>query len=175
MQEFINSRQWESRLDGISNLKLTSTSIPLPGPGEVLVKINAVSLNYKDGETIEGLFNHHKAIEMPQTIVPCGDAAGEISQMGEGVTKWKKGDRVLSLPYPDYLTGKVTQEMLKSSIGSSGKGELSLGVESKCSTCQAYFASTAYSEKTHFSPPQRVSPTKRHAHYKSPGPPLGWP
>lgn len=122
MPKVTNSRQWESSLDGISRMKLVSIAIPLPGPREVLVKIKAVSLNYKDGETVEGLFNHHKAIEMPDTIVPCGDAAGEIFLLGEGVTRWKKGDRVLSLPYPDYLTGKITQQMLKTGIGSSGKG-----------------------------------------------------
>jgi NADPH:quinone reductase-like Zn-dependent oxidoreductase len=122
MPDTIKSRQWESALDGISNLKLIAAEIPLPGPGEVLVRINSVSLNYKDGETIEGQFKHHKAIELPETIVPCGDAAGGIWAAGEGVTRWKKGDRVLSIPYPAYKTGKITQEMLKSGIGGSGKG-----------------------------------------------------
>jgi NADPH:quinone reductase-like Zn-dependent oxidoreductase len=148
MSSSIITRQWESSLDGISNLKLVTTTTPLPGPGEVLVKINAISLNYKDGETIEGLFNHHKAIEMPQTIVPCGDAAGEISHVGEGVTKWKKGDRVLSLPYPDYLTGKVTQEMLKTGIGSSGKGEAIRDViQSTHCWVQVFFASIGSSKR----------------------------
>lgn len=118
----IKSRQWESSLDGISNLKLALKDMSLPGAGDVLVQINSVSLNYKDGETIEGLFKHHKAIQMPETIVPCGDAAGEILHVGEGVTRWKKGDRVLSIPYPAYKTGKITQEMLKSGIGGTGKG-----------------------------------------------------
>jgi NADPH:quinone reductase-like Zn-dependent oxidoreductase len=119
----IKSRQWESALDGISSLKLFTAEVPLPGPGEVLVRINSVSLNYKDGETIEGQFKHHKAIELPETIVPCGDAAGEVWIVEEGVTRWKKGDRVLSIPYPAYKTGKITQEMLKSGIGGTGKGK----------------------------------------------------
>lgn len=87
------------------------------------MKINSVSLNFKDGETIAGAFKHHKALDVHNTIVPCGDAAGEIKIVGEGVTLWKEGDRVLSIPYPDYLTGRVTLEHLKNSIGSSGNGE----------------------------------------------------
>jgi hypothetical protein len=39
------------------------------------------------------------------------------------VSKWKTGDRVLSISYPDYLTGKITQELLKTSLGASGKGD----------------------------------------------------
>ena len=122
MAKSISSRQWESVLDGISNLKLTTTNIPYPSAKEVLVKISSVSLNYKDGETVEGLFNHHSAVSLPQTIIPCADAAGEILEIGERVTKWEKGDRVLSVSYPEYLTGKITQEQLRDGIGSSGKG-----------------------------------------------------
>jgi NADPH:quinone reductase-like Zn-dependent oxidoreductase len=122
MAKTISSQQWESALDGISNLKLATATIPFPSAGEVLVKINSVSLNYKDGETIEGLFNHHKAVSLPQTIIPCADSAGEILEIGEAVTKWKKGDRVLSVSYPEYLTGKITQEQLGGGIGSTGKG-----------------------------------------------------
>lgn len=110
--------------NGNPNLTLVSNEVPLPGPGEVLVKINSVSLNYKDGETIEGQFKHHKAIEMHKTIVPCGDAAGEIWAVGDGVMRWKKGDRVLSTPYPTYKTGKITQKMLSSGISGTGKGKI---------------------------------------------------
>jgi NADPH:quinone reductase-like Zn-dependent oxidoreductase len=125
MSKYFPSRQWESSLNGISNLKLTSKAIPLPGPGEVLVKIHTVSLNYKDGETIEGLFNHH-AVKTAKTIVPCGDAAGVVKYVGEGVRRWKEGNRVLSIPYPDYLTGRVTQDNLRNSMGTSGEGKLML-------------------------------------------------
>jgi hypothetical protein len=126
MAKIFSSQQWESALDGISNLTLGRIDIPLPRSGEVLVQIKAVSLNYKDGETIEGQFNHHKAVELPRRIVPCADAAGVIFAIGDGVTRWKKGDRVLSVSYPEYLTGRITEEMLRDGIGSSGKGCLLL-------------------------------------------------
>jgi NADPH:quinone reductase-like Zn-dependent oxidoreductase len=73
MVQMIKSRQWESSLDGISKLKLSETLIPLPARGEVLVKVNSVSLNYKDGETIEGQFKHHKAMDVAGSIVPCSE------------------------------------------------------------------------------------------------------
>ena len=119
----IPNRQWTSSLNGISNLTLVQITIPLPGPNEILVRINAVSLNFKDGEIVQGQFNHHKAVSLPEAIVPCSDAAGEIWEVGNGVTRWKRGDRVLALPYPEYRTGRITEEMLRGGIGSSGRGE----------------------------------------------------
>ncbi|KAF8856993.1 quinone reductase [Acephala macrosclerotiorum] len=99
----IPSRQWQPSLNGISNLTLVQTFIPLTALGEILVRINAVSLNFKDGKTIEGQLKHHKAISLPEAIVPCSDAAGEVWEAGEGVTRWKKGDRVLASPYPEIF------------------------------------------------------------------------
>jgi len=134
METSIECRQWESALDGIDNMKLTSRQIQPPGPGEILVKIKYVSLNYKDGETIEGQFNHHKsmAIEKQRTIVPCGDAAGEVILVGEGVKTWKRGDRVLSIAYPDWLTGACQEEFLKNSIGGTGQGAIFILLQFFC-------------------------------------------
>jgi alcohol dehydrogenase len=98
----------------------------------VLVKINAVSFNYKDAETIEGLWIHHKKVDLPQAIVPCSDAAGEVFFAGKNITRWKKGDRVLSLPIPDYKTGKITPEMLRNGISSAGKGLTEFSIEFEC-------------------------------------------
>lgn len=53
-------KQWETSQDGIPNLKQTTAPLPIPGPNEVLVKISAVSINYRDTEVTMGLYNHHK-------------------------------------------------------------------------------------------------------------------
>lgn len=45
-------KQWISTQDGLKNLKMEEVPIPEPGEGEVLVKINAVSLNFRDTEGI---------------------------------------------------------------------------------------------------------------------------
>lgn len=78
---------------------------------------------FKDGETVGGQFNHHKAVSLPEAIIPCSNAAGEIWEVAEGMTKWKSCDKVLALPYPEYRTGRITEEMLGSGVGSSRKGE----------------------------------------------------
>lgn len=118
----MESTQWETDLDGIENLKLVKRTVPQPGPGRVLVKITSVSLNYKDGETINGFFKHHKSVKAPEHLVPCSDCAGVVIATGEGVTKWTIGDRVLSVSYPTYLTGQVTEAHLKTGIGASEHG-----------------------------------------------------
>lgn len=120
----IQTRQYQTTLDGIENLRLATTTVERPEGKQILVKIKAVSLNYKDAETIEGLFKHHKAAVAPENLVPCADSVGEITALGPDVSKWKIGDRVLSTSYPKYLTGQVKPEYLAEGVGSAVNGVL---------------------------------------------------
>ncbi|KAL4867275.1 hypothetical protein BDV12DRAFT_209951 [Aspergillus spectabilis] len=108
--------QYVSHFDGPSGLKKVKVPIPSPGPGEVLVKISAVSLNYRDVEVIRGDYIHHKSVNQGSEITPCSDMAGTVTKTGAGVLKWKPGDRVLSTFVPAHKTGKLTEEALKSSL-----------------------------------------------------------
>jgi hypothetical protein len=73
------TRQWLTTQSGISNLTLSSSPLPSPGPGEVLVKIHTVSLNYRDTEVIMGEYNHHNTTgAKPSALVPCSDMCGTI-------------------------------------------------------------------------------------------------
>lgn len=119
-----SSRQYQTSLDGISHLRFASVSLPPPADKQILVKINAVSLNYKDAETIEGLFKHHKSSVAPADLVPCADSAGEVAAVGSEASKWKKGDRVLSTSYPDYRSGTMKPEYLAKGVGSGVNGVL---------------------------------------------------
>lgn len=118
----IPTRQYQTSLDGISNLRLATTTVPPPTGTQILVQIKAVSLNYKDAETIEGLFKHHKAAVAPANLVPCADSVGVVTALGPDVSKWKEGERVLSTSYPDYLTGQVKPEYLAKGVGSAVNG-----------------------------------------------------
>ena len=118
------TRQWESSLDGIDNLRFTSTTMPEPSPSQMLVKIHCVSLNYKDGETISGLFKHHKAVRTIENLVPCADAVGTVVSLGSDVTKFKEGERVLSICYPTHLTGHFEAKHFASGVGSGTHGVL---------------------------------------------------
>lgn len=70
---------------------------PKAGPGEVLLKVKASSLNYHDVFTCRGM----PGIKVPLPIIPGLDVAGEVADLGEGVTGWKTGDAVLVNPiYP---------------------------------------------------------------------------
>ena len=76
--------------------------IPEPGPGEVLVRVRATSLNYHDLVNLLGL------IDGPWPRVPMSDAAGEIVSVGTDVIGWSIGDRVISAFHPGWLDGRPT-------------------------------------------------------------------
>jgi len=90
---------------GLDNLKQTERPEPKPGPGKVLIKIKAVSLNYRDLMTVEGSYNPRQ----PLPLVPCSDGAGEIVEVGEGVTRVKKGDRVVGIFAQRWLAGECNR------------------------------------------------------------------
>ncbi|OJI79661.1 hypothetical protein ASPTUDRAFT_33930 [Aspergillus tubingensis CBS 134.48] len=113
-----------SHFDGIDDLKKEDVPMPSPGPGQVLVQIRAISLNYRDTEVIKGEYNHHRAIKQVPSVIPCSDMCGIIQSIGENVTKWNIGDRVLSLFVPDHKTGQLTESALATSLGLPQQGVL---------------------------------------------------
>jgi len=124
MQRLLPSRQWETSLDGIQNLRLEQRAVQSPAADEILVKITAVTLNYKDGETINGLFKHHKSNKSPDNLVPCSDSCGHVTAIGSDVKRWKEGDRVLSTSYPTHLSGQIGPEHLSIGVGAAVDGML---------------------------------------------------
>ena len=79
----------------IENLKFEPNyREPKAGPGEVVIKVKASSLNYHDVFTCRGM----PGIKVPLPVIPGLDVAGEVAELGEGVTGWKTGDPVLVNP-----------------------------------------------------------------------------
>ena len=62
-------------------LQLVEQPEPRPGPGEVLIRVRAVSLNYRDLLTVQ----HDRPGNVPPPLVPCSDGAGEVISVGDGV------------------------------------------------------------------------------------------
>ena len=93
---------------------------PQPGPGEVLVKIHAVSFNYRDLLMVKGLYN--PKMQLPR--IPCSDGAGEVVAVGEGVTAWKPGDRVAGIFMQNWLDGPPTPAKVKGALGGDIDGML---------------------------------------------------
>ncbi|KAL1990350.1 hypothetical protein VTN49DRAFT_6189 [Thermomyces lanuginosus] len=120
-------QQYTTRLDGIDNLQKVEVPRSAPGPGEVLVRIKAVSLNYRDAEVIRGEYTHHRSVTGSggaAAIVPCSDMCGVIEQVGTDVTRWTVGDRVLSTFLPEHRSGPIREEALASGLGLPRDGVL---------------------------------------------------
>lgn len=103
---------------GIDHLRVAERDTPQPGPGQVLVKMKAASLNYRDLMTVLGAFA--SMYKLP--LVPLSDACGEIVAVGPGVTRVKGGDRVVSMFFQKWLAGELTREGQASAIGGSLDG-----------------------------------------------------
>ncbi|MCU6203518.1 zinc-dependent alcohol dehydrogenase family protein [Enterobacter cloacae] len=95
-------QRWSMDALGRENLKLTQEPIPAPGPGEVRVRVNAVALNYRDKMVIEGIM----PIPLSFPFTPASDMAGVVDSIGEGVTRFKPGARVISTFFPEWMDGK---------------------------------------------------------------------
>lgn len=87
---------------GLDNLKLSEVTTPEPGPGELLVKVGAVSLNFRDKAIVDGFYEPHM---VPKPLIPVSDAAGAVVSIGEGVSRFKVGDRVNSHLYSRWIDG----------------------------------------------------------------------
>ncbi|SDS50569.1 zinc-dependent alcohol dehydrogenase family protein [Actinoplanes derwentensis] len=96
-------RAWKLDDFGFDNLHLyDDVPVPVPGPGEILVKVAAAALNYRDKALVEGIYAPEK---MPKGLIPVADFAGSVAALGEGVTKFAVGDRVTSHFYLDWIDG----------------------------------------------------------------------
>ena len=113
-------RVWQISSFGIDSLELVERPTPQPGPGEVLIKIRAVSLNFRDLMMVKGAYN--PKLRLP--LIPCSDGAGEVAAVGEGVTAWKTGDRVCGIFMQNWLDGPPTPAKAKSALGGDIDGML---------------------------------------------------
>ena len=98
---------------GLENLKIVEFPDPKPGPGEVLVRMRAVSLNYRDLLMVNGVYGR----QTPLPLTPFSDGCGVVEAVGEGVSRVAPGDRVSTLFFQKWLSGKPTYETLASSLG----------------------------------------------------------
>lgn len=97
-------RQWiiARGATSLQALSLREVAMPSPGPGEVLVRVRACSLNYRDQAIPLGLYIGGPVAE---DTVPLSDGAGEIAALGEGVSGLAVGDRVAGTFFTDWIDG----------------------------------------------------------------------
>ncbi len=97
---------------GLAALALTERPEPVPGPGELLLRLHAVSLNYRDWAILQGTYGH-----FPRPLVPVSDGVGEVVAVGAGVRRFQRGDRVIPTYVPDWVRGGPAEEVARRRLG----------------------------------------------------------
>ncbi|KST63836.1 zinc-dependent alcohol dehydrogenase family protein [Mastigocoleus testarum] len=105
---------------GLDALSLVEKPEPQPTYGQVLIKVRATALNYRDLVVAQG--GYGPTVKYP--LIPISDGAGEVVAIGEGVTRVKVGDRVAGIFFQKWLDGSLTKEKLKSGLGGNINGML---------------------------------------------------
>ena len=106
-------KSYEYKQLGLENLSLVERDLPEVKAGQVLIKVHAVSLNYRDLLFAWGLYNPKP--NLPS--VPVSDGAGEVVAVGEGVTRWKVGDRVAPIFMQKWLSGPIATHHARTALG----------------------------------------------------------
>jgi NADPH:quinone reductase-like Zn-dependent oxidoreductase len=130
-------KAWQLTGFGLDHLVLNDVPQPTPGPGEVLIRISAVSLNYRDKLLYDG--NYNPKLKFPITQV--ADAVGEVVALGPDTTRFKVGDRVVTNYCTQWIDGPPTNKESLHTLGNTIPGALA---EYLVLTEQALVAAPAY-------------------------------
>lgn len=97
-------------------LILENSDAPPPGPRQIKVRIRAASLNFRDTLVINGTF------PAPEGLIPLSDGAGEVLEVGPGVTEFAPGDAVVSTFHPNWRDGHAERAQLNNAPGFPADG-----------------------------------------------------
>ncbi|MDJ0276439.1 NAD(P)-dependent alcohol dehydrogenase [Sphingomonas sp. 2R-10] len=90
-----------TKAGSLDDLKIVDEAVPVPGPGQVLIRVRATALNFRDLALLTGMI----PAPVKPDVVPLSDAAGEIEAVGPGVTRFAPGDRVINSFFPEWFGG----------------------------------------------------------------------
>jgi NADPH:quinone reductase-like Zn-dependent oxidoreductase len=108
------------RFGSVDGIVLRSSEDPRPGPKEILVRVRASSLNYRDLIVLKGGGRGPTKLG----VVPLSDGAGEVTAIGDGVTRVKLGDRVIGTFHPRWFGGLIKPDYLIDRLGANLDGML---------------------------------------------------
>lgn len=106
--------------EGIASLERVEREVPAPARGQILIRMHAASLNYRDLMVAEGRYG----AELPLPMIPLSDGAGEVVGIGEGVTRFVVGDRACPTFSSNWTGGAPRAEHLPTSLGGFVDGVL---------------------------------------------------
>ena len=105
---------------GLEHLVVSERPEPTAGPGEVVLHMQAASLNYRDLLTVRGQYDPKQRLP----LIPCSDGVGRVVEVGPGVTRVKVGDRVSPIFAQRWIGGEPTRDKLRSTLGGPLDGTL---------------------------------------------------
>jgi len=106
---------------GMDHLKLSSRPDPKPGPGQVVVKMKASSLNFRDLLVPNRGYGSHTG-NLP--LIPLSDGVGVVAEVGAGVRRVAVGDRVCPTYFQRWISGEPDLERLTQSLGGPVDGTM---------------------------------------------------
>ena len=86
----------------LDDVELAERPDPSPGPADILVRMHAASINYRDHMVYSG---QYFGIQVEEDTIALSDGAGEVVETGTDVTRFKKGDRVMGAFFRDWVDG----------------------------------------------------------------------
>jgi NADPH:quinone reductase-like Zn-dependent oxidoreductase len=101
---------------GLDAIQVVEKPDPKPAPGHVLVRMKAVSLNYRDLLMVNGMYGRGSA-STTDVITPFSDGCGVVEAVGEGVTRVKAGDRVATLFFQGWISGPPALDKVVTALG----------------------------------------------------------
>lgn len=105
---------------GLDHLAAAERPVPEPGVGQVRVRLEAASLNYRDLMMATGRYNP----KQPLPLIPCSDGVGVVEAVGPGVDRVREGERVATMFCQGWIGGPPTRERLRNTLGGPLDGTL---------------------------------------------------
>ena len=88
----------------LRNLTLADRTVPTLGPTEILIRLTAASINFRDVVVVDGTYKP----DMKLPLVPLSDGCGEVVAAGEAVTRFSVGDRAMPVYTRGWTNGPAT-------------------------------------------------------------------
>jgi NADPH:quinone reductase-like Zn-dependent oxidoreductase len=107
--------------ESIDDLTLVEAEAPRPARGQVVVRMRAASLNFRDLMVVTGGYGRGR---VPPDLVPVSDGAGEVAAVGPDVSRVKPGDRVAGIFMQRWLGGEIDAASSASALGGGIDGVL---------------------------------------------------
>lgn len=104
----------------MSGLNLVDVEVPTPGRGQIAVRLKAAAVNFRDVLVARNDY----PFEIKPGVVPCSDGCWEVTAVGEGVTLWQPGDRVVNSFLPGWIDGPLQPWMRMQGLGANVDGTL---------------------------------------------------